>query len=267
VEEALAMLDRFETYMRRGEHHLPDTEQELVAWLNRTHAPRSLALVHELYAHPSTYDSVQLHYLQDAWELMPEFVGWVRAWLAEAGASDKPIEFWEIGFGWEGEEFTEESHAQGVVKTLVAALGEGGSRVVYEPYWEDAQESQNKFGRGLVTPDGPRLAATAYQTMVGQLSGYQSAEPLDSSNLSPSGQSLGAGVWAYHFTTPRSDIYVVWAQQSTTVCLPLAAAQMTVTDITGSTTTAGPAALPVGVSPIFCSINLHRIYLPLAMRH
>ena len=97
-----------------------------------------------------------------------------------------------------------------------------------------------------VLPSILALASTNFLSapaMVNQLSGYQSAKPLD----------LGAGVWAYRFATPRGDVYVVWAKESTTVRLPLAVAQVTVTDVSGGTTTADPAVLPVGASPIFIS--------------
>jgi len=249
TQEALAMLHRFETYMRRKEHDLPDTEQEMIHWLSSPTAQRSVGLVQELYTHPATYDAVQLHYLQDAWELTPEYIGWVQSWLAQAGALGKPLEFWEIGFGWEGEEadvpFTEEGHAQGVVKCLVITLGEDASRVIYEPYWEDAVADPRKFGRGLVTPDGPRLASTAYQTLANQLSGYQGVESLD----------LGAGIWAYRFTLSRGDVYVVWSAVPQTISLPIAAQSVTITDIIGQTTLGDPQALSVGPSPIFVQGN------------
>jgi len=240
AEEAVAMLGRFQQFIRRKEASLPDSEKRLSQWLGSPNALRSVDLVKEMVAHPETYDAVQLHYLQDAWELIPEYIGWVRSWQP-----DKQVEFWEIGFGWEGEQFTEKGHANGVVKTLVSALGEGAGRVIYEPYWEQtgANAQAKKFGRGLMTPDGSRLAATAYQTMASQLSGYQKAERLD----------VGPGVWAYRFVTPRGDVYVVWANSAGTVRLPLPATQVVVTDITGSTTTATAASLPVSTSPVFVS--------------
>jgi hypothetical protein len=235
--------------MTRKAKNLPATQQQLTTWLNNATNVRALGLLDEMRQHPATYDAVQLHYLQDAWDLIPEYLSWVRAWFP-----GKPFEFWEIGFGWPGQDtgqpFTEQGHAAGVLETLVTALGEGAGRVIYEPYWEQAvpedqsNQVQRKFGRGLVTPDGPRLAATAYGTMTGQLSGYQRAERLD----------LGSGTWTYHFTTPRGDVYVVWAEQSTTVHLPISASQVTVTDLTGAVTLADPAALVVGDSPVFVTV-------------
>jgi hypothetical protein len=233
TQQALDMLGRVSASARRQSRRLPTNERRLAQWLDDPKAQRIVALVHELYANPETYNAIQLHYLQDAWEFLPEYVSWVQTW------SDKPYEFWEIGYGWEGSEFSEEDHASGVVKTLVTALGEGASRVIYEPY----AEAGHNTGRGLVPSDGPRLAATAYQTMVSQLSGYSHAERLD----------LGSGLWAYRFDTPRGDVYVVWAEEGGAVSLPLDAAQATVTDIIGGSTTADPAALPVGASPIFVS--------------
>jgi hypothetical protein len=245
IEDALAMLQRFAAHMTRTPRKLPATEQALSPWLSSSINQHALEMVAELRANPSTFDTVQLHYLQDAWELIPEYVSWARAWFP-----GKEVEFWEIGYGWAGEEtgqpFTEESHAAGVVITLVSALGEGASRVVYEPYWEETKpgaedRAARKFGRGLVTPEGPRLAAAAYGVMTSQLGGYQKAERLD----------LGVGIWTYHFTTPRGDVYVVWARQNTSVRLPVAAARVTVTDIRGSTSQADPATLSVGDSPVF----------------
>ena len=231
--------------MTRTPKDLPATEEELTRWLGSDVNQRGIGLMEELRKNPDTFDAVQLHYLQDAWELIPEYVSWAKAWVP-----GKTFEFWEIGYGWPGEEtdqpFTEEGHAAGVVKTLVSALGEGANRVIYEPYWEEIKagaedRAARKFGRGLVTTEGARLAATAYGTMTSQLSGYQEAERVE----------LGTDVWAYRFATPRGDVYVAWAEQTTTVRLPISAGQVTVTDITGTTTQADPSAVPVGTSPVF----------------
>ena len=270
--EALAMLNRFEQGMRRKDYALPDTEEQLTKWLSDPNYQRAVGLVDELFAHPETYDALQVHYLQDAWELIPEHVSWLRGWLAEAGVPDKPLEFWEIGYGWSGEKagipYTEEDHAQGVVKTLVTALGEGGSRVLYEPYWEprlsedEAPQVERKFGRGMVTADGPRLSKTSYTTLTSQLAGYQKAERFDPAGTGPSGESLGAGVWAYRFSTPRGDVYVVWAEQETTVQLPLDAAQVTVMDILGAASQADTATVAVGISPVFVSAGTSAVLTP-----
>lgn len=251
VDEALAMLGRFEMYMRRKPKKMPHSEQELVRWLERPHAQRVLGLVEEMYSHPESYDAVQVHFLQDAWELIPEYVGWIKDWLAATGAPDTGIEFWEIGFGWEGEEaglpFDEQAHAEGVIKTLVQALGTGADRVIYEPYGEpakptgDGSQAGKKLGRGLVAPGGPRMAATAHQTMVNQLNGYTGVEPL----------ALGHEIWSYRFDTPRGEVIVVWAREETSIGLPLSAGEVTVTDISGSTAAADPGALLVSVSPLF----------------
>ena len=249
TEGAVAMLQRFQAGMTRKPKNLPATPQELAKWLDQSTNARGVGLIEELRRHPDTYDAVQLHYLQDAWQLLPEYASWVRAWFP-----DKPFEFWEIGYGWPGEEadqpFTEEGHAAGVIKTLVSALGEGASRVIYEPYWDAAGPAdqpgatQGKVGRGLMTAGGPRLAATALATMTSQLSDCRRVERLD----------LGVGIWAYRITTPRGDVYAVWADEQATVRLPVSAAQATVTDLTGATTRADPAALAVGDSPVFVSV-------------
>jgi hypothetical protein len=245
VQDAISMLQRFEASMTRTPRNLPSTEQALVQWLRTPNNQLALEMVAELRDNPETYDTVQLHYLQDAWEMIPEYVSWAKAWFP-----GKRFEFWEIGYGWAGEEtdqpFSEESHAAGIVITLVSALGEGASRVIYEPYWEDTTEGaqakeSRRFGRGLVTPEGPRLAGESYGTMTRQLGGYQKAERLD----------LGGGTWTYRFATPRGYVYVVWARQDTTVRLPVPADWVTVTDIAGSTSQADSAALPVGASPVF----------------
>lgn len=249
ADGAVAMLQRFQAGMTRKPKNLPATPEELTRWLDQPVNVRGVALVDELRRNPGTYDAVQLHYLQDAWQLIPEYVSWVRAWFP-----GKAYEFWEIGYGWPGEEadqpFTEEGHAAGVIKTLVIALGEGGSRVIYEPYWDAAgpedQPSgiQGKIGRGLMMAAGPRLAATAFGTMTGRLSDCRRAERLD----------LGAGIWAYRFTTPQGDVYAVWGDRQATVRLPVSASQATVTDLTGAATQADPAALAVGDRPVFVSI-------------
>jgi hypothetical protein len=264
AQEAVDMLVRYKTYMRREARDLPTTQQKLVGWLEGSDHRRIIALMDALFAQPNIFDAVQIHYLQDAWELIPETISWVRNW-----APNKPYEFWEIGFGWEGQQFTEENHAAGVVKTLIMALGEGADRVVYEPYYEDTPAGfavptkepdaprlpmqERKNGRALMTAGGPRLAATAYEVMARQLGGYTAAEPVAPSELQRSGSGLGAEVWAYRFVTPRGDVYVVWAGEDTTVTLPIPVAQVAVTDITGRLTTAAAAVVPIGPTPVFVS--------------
>jgi hypothetical protein len=196
-------------------------------------------------SNPEAYDVLQLHLLHDGWELTGEFVGWIKKW------SDKPFEFWEIGFGWQdeefGEPFTAEGHAAGIVKILVSAIGEGANRVIFEPYWEEVTGPEDrKYGRGLVTPDGPRLAATAHSVMTTQLGGYQSVERLE----------LGAGIWTYRFVKPQEDVYVVWASENTKVSLPISGG-VRVTDLYGRLSVADAQTLPVGPSPIFVATMMN----------
>jgi hypothetical protein len=249
AQEALDMLARFNAASRlHGNDQaptIPTTARALTTWLARPAARRQIGLVEDLRQHPETVDAIQLHFLTSAWEQIPEYVSWMKGWFP-----GKPVEFWETGYGYGGADFSEQDHANGVVKMMVSELGEGTARVIYEPYLEDippgatSAKAVRKFGNGLVTPDGPRLAATAYRTMAGQLSGYQQAERLD----------LGAGVWAYRFTTPREDVYVVWAGSDNTVSLPLPDAQVTVIDIAGGTSLARSSSLPAGTNPIFVTI-------------
>ena len=246
AQEALDVLARFSAGMRlHGADQapsMPNSVGTLTTWLNQPNAVRQLSLLDELRQHPETVDAIQIHYLTSAWELIPEYLSWIRAWFP-----GKPIEVWETDYSYDGPDFSEEDHANGVVKTMVSILGESAVRALYEPYWEDVrptdtdQKQVRKFGKGLVTSGGPRLAAMAYQTMTSQLAGYQEAEPLD----------LGTGVWAYRFSTPRGEVYVVWGDEDRSIHLPVSAAAVTVTNIKGDTGSADPAALHVGASPVF----------------
>ena len=248
AQEAVEMLARFGAGMRlHGTDQAPTVPSDAGAldrWLSQPNAVRQLGLVDELRKHPETVDAIQIHYLTSAWELIPEYMGWIREWFP-----GKPIEAWETDYSYDGPDFSEQDHANGVIRTLVGLLGEGAVRVLYEPYWEDVQPTDTdpkqvrKFGKGLVTSGGPRLAATAYQTMTSQLAGYQEAEPLD----------LGTGGWGYRFATPRGDVYVIWADAPRSIRLPVSAVAVTVTDLTGSTSSAASAVLPVGVNPVFVS--------------
>ncbi len=250
---AVSMLTRFNANMMREIRNLPTTEQALTKWLATSVAQRNVGLLQALFDHPADYDAVQVHYLQDDLPDLPEFISWIKGW-----APGKPFQFWEIGFGWDGRVFSEESHAAGVAEILVTCLGEGAGRVIYEPYWESqtgpvptksAQPGRvtgptRQSGRGLVTPDGLRLAATAYQVMTSQLSGYQAAAPV----------SLGTGVSAYRFTTSRGEVYVLWAAQSTTARVTTTATTVAVTGVTGEVSTGNPAAIAVGPSPIYVAV-------------
>lgn len=151
----------------------------------------------------------------------------------------KPIQAWEIGYGLDEKfPYDVDEHARTVVKILTISAAEGARTIIYFPLTE-----RGTYARGLLGSGGTMGApATAYQVTAGKLADVVRAEKL----------TLGEGVWGYKFgRSSGGEVYVLWGTTSKSVRLPIAASQVTVTDRTGATATASPAALHIGVDPIF----------------
>ena len=86
-----------------------------------------------------------------------------------------------------------------------------------------------------------RSAFITHKLMVQKLSGFRAVQQL----------SLGQGVWAFRFSKPGGDVYVVWADRAVQVNLPLGPQAVRVTDITGSSRQQDSANLAVTTLPVF----------------
>jgi len=213
----------------------PRTEADLEALFQDPVAARVIAWLPLLVQHQHSYDALQVHYYGPPQQL-PDLIHWLR----EQGI-DRPLEAWELGRRYQGQvAFDETAHAQEAARLMVTAAGEGSRLSIFVRFLE----WQQKGLPGLVTKQGARPAATAFRVVANSLNGFQSAERVD----------LGPGVWAYRFTRPQGDLYVVWTDgDQATVSLPLAGPSVSVTDIEGRATTADPARLLIGPSPVVVS--------------
>jgi len=234
--EALALVQRTLAESAGGlAARSPQTEADLDAVFQDPLAARAIAWLPLLVQHQASYDALQIHYYGPAQQL-PDLLRWLR----ELGLS-KPLEAWELGRRYQGQvAFDEVTHAQETAQLLATAAGEGSRFSILVRYLDWPQKGLP----GLATRQGERPAAVAFGLVAHHLNGFQAAERLD----------LGAGVWAYRFTRPQGDLYVLWTDgDRTTVSLPLDGQSVNVADIAGQTTTADPARLSIGPSPVFVS--------------
>jgi len=215
--------------------HIPQSEEDLDLLFQDPVAARAVAWLPLLIRHQGSYDALQFHYYGPASPL-PDLLRWLR----QQGLN-KPLEGWEVGRRYQGQvAFDEAAHAQETARLLVTAAGEGSRFSLFVRFLEWPQKGLP----GLATRQGPRPAAVAFRVVAHSLNGFLAAERLD----------LGTGVWAYRFTRPQGDLYVLWTDGGqASVSLPLTEGAVNVTDIEGQTATADPSQLEIGPSPVLVS--------------
>jgi hypothetical protein len=193
-----------------------------------------------LVANQEYYDAFQIHFYGPPHQL-PTVMDWVDQQLRARGPG-KPIEIWELGYGWGGNQAALDltAQARAVPKLLATAVGEGSPFVVFWRFTDEIEKAGTGV-TGLVTADGPRLAATAFQVTAQKLAGATRVERLD----------LGAGTTGYRFERSTGDVYVVWRDKTGQVALSLEAKALTITDINGGTIAAASQTLDAGPNPIF----------------
>jgi len=226
----------------KGESFSFDSEADLQAFFANDQVQRLLRWVELLWSeHADDYDVQQIHYF-GPWDAMPEMLDWLHGEMKARG-TDKPIEFWEFGYGWDDvRTYDPEAHARDEAKLMAMAIGEGVLRALS---WQFTDYVARNGHPGLVTARGPRPAAQSFGVTAEKLNGTTQSSRLD----------LGQGVWAYQCEKDAGTVFVLWSNEPVTVSLPVDAANVTVTDITGQTRLADPAALDVGISPIFVEVN------------
>jgi hypothetical protein len=211
----------------------PQTEADLDAVFQDPLAARAVAWLPLLVQHQDSYDALQVHYYGPAQQL-PDLLHWLRG-----QGLTRPLEIWELGRRYQGQvAFDETPYAQETARLLVTAAGEGSRFSIFVRFLEWPQKELP----GLVTHQGARPAASAFRAVARSLNGFQAAERLD----------LGPAVWAYRFSQPQADLYVLWTNdRQAVVNLPLGGQLVNVTDIAGQVATADPARLSIGPSPVF----------------
>lgn len=221
----------------QGEPIIVEDPDDLEGLLSQPEAQRILTWAPLLFANHEFYDALQLHYF-GPWEDIPMVMDWFDNQLQAHGAI-KPIEFWEFGYGWDDTRtYDPQAHARDEAKYLATAVGEGALRVLS---WQFTDYAARLGHPGLFTASGPRPAAESFRITAEKLNGTTNSTRLD----------LGDGIWAYRFQTGRGEVYAVWSDAPARISLPIDTATVTVTTITGETSTADPKALDVGPSPIF----------------
>ena len=222
----------------KGESLSFDSEADLRVLFDDDQVQRLLVWTDLLWSrHADDYDVQQIHYF-GPWEIMPELLAWLHEQMASRG-TDKPIEFWEFGYGWDDvRNYDPQAHARDEAKYMAMAIGEGVLRVLS---WQFTDYVASNGHPGLVTAQGPRPAAQSFGVAAAMLNGTTHSARLN----------LGPGVWGYRYDTPSGVVYAAWSSGPATVRLPIDAATVAVTDVAGQTRAADPAALQVGDSPIF----------------
>lgn len=190
-----------------------------------------------LFANQSR-DALQIHFY-NGWQKLLPVIEWVRQQQQAAGV-DRLVELWELGYGWQNPDTLDRTaQAQDTVKLLAISAGEGSRFTIYWPLLDKVERRTPGllYTSGELTPAG-----VAYRVTVQMLAGSTSAQRVDLGN---------PAVWAYRFTRDGRDTYVVWGTASATVSLPIEAATVTITDVSGNASSGDPKALAVGASPVF----------------
>ncbi len=158
------------------------------------------------------FDIFNFHsYWQSQW--VEDNVRKVKGWLADAGATDKPLWITEIGASvrtgedWIGP-YTHEQIADFVPKAVATALGLGAERLFwYQGFTEGAGVvplGESEFS--LNVTDGPTPAAHAYARMAQLLAECEPAGPPEAPLNVTEGRAKG-----YRFATPEGEVAVLWA--------------------------------------------------------
>ncbi len=137
----------------------------------------------------------------------------------------------------------QQEQAMLLVKKAVTAFASGVDKVFItsDVDWTNYYLASWR-NQGLLTSWGKRKPAFySFKTMVAKLDGFVEVETL----------SIADGVYAYKFTKPSGDIYVLWSESGKTVSLPIKTQKVVVTDISGKTSDASPESIKVGRSPVF----------------
>jgi hypothetical protein len=245
VDEASQFLNSwFEHYapkLAKGETLEFDTASDLEYIFAHDQFQRLLNWVDLLWgAYSESYDVQQIHY-KGPWNPMPQILDWLHESMKVKG-SDKPIEFWEFGYGWDDRNtYDSQHHAREEAKLMAMATGEG---VIRSLSWQFTDYASALGHPGLVTTNGPRPAASAFGVTAEKVNGTTSSTRL----------IFGQDVWGYRLNKSSGTVFVLWSAYPVRVNLPIEGDKVVVTDIFGNTYTADPGTLEIGVSPLFIEV-------------
>ena len=224
---------------------------DLQALLSQPELQRSIQWASLLYANSQYFDVQQIHYFAP-WDKLSQITDWVHNQLRSHGG-DKPLDFWELGYGWDNmSTYDPQAHARDEVKIFATALGEGGISAIQFEFTDYAVSIGHP---GLITSAGPQPPAQSFQLVAQKLNGA----------VNPQRLNLGSSAYGYRFDTAHGTVYVVWADVTTSISLPLSTRNARVTDITETQTLADPKRIAVTTSPIVVEpwTGSNLLYLPI----
>jgi hypothetical protein len=186
------------------------------------------------------------------YQFIPGCVAWLRDKMSGAGYA-KPIINTEMGgpFINRYEAYTEESHADAVVKYHIVSLSSGVARLYWSTLFPTPQWGETFVNTSLVDMEGSkRPAYYTYKLLVGTLAGLRSAQrvPLEDWDRDTRVYKLG---------TDNGTIFVAWSERlnGRHLQLDIGAPSATVSDVHGNEQTVagvdGTITLDLVASPVF----------------
>ena len=178
---------------------------------------RKINIVRDSLTEPGDCDAIQLHYYH-SWKVLPQVITWIQGTMQAAGTT-RPILAtevgylmpWKMGVDSDGKiikvadmsRFSEQDHAESLVKLYAILAGSGISKI---QYWQ----MRFHHDRSIVTrlyhaPERPEdfsplKAAGAYQVMTHQIGGL----------IPTKGKLDVPGISEFRFTGDR-NISVIWS--------------------------------------------------------
>lgn len=220
------------------DRRVPESPEELELLLATEDVRRAVAWVALEVANQDAYDVFQMHYY-GPWQNLAPLIEWVRS-----QGIDKPIEAWELGRRYKGQTpFSDENHANEMVKLLTVAAGEG----LRLNTWVRATDWDEKDLPGLFSPAGEiHPAYGAFVVLAEQLEGAREPRRAD----------LGPDVWAYQFTRDDGEVLVLWSEsgEDATATIP-DPAQATLLTLGGARSPLEGPALTVDERPVIVVIG------------
>lgn len=251
-QQALDFANSYASHMHIPPPHYDNIDQVKQVLANPG-VQRSIDWYNKILAAHQYYDHLQVH-IGTIWQDSQPVFDFIHSNL-KAYNDDKPIDIWEGWYGWKGAPgngFDPKVMANDLTKQLITAFA---NKTVVWNYWllNDLGLTDGEGHVGLVNDQGnPRLAATTYQIIAQKLDGGTFEKKVDIKNLTGTGSN--SNVYVYKFTNNGNPIFVGWSINGPqTVSLPdiVSRQSVTITDISGNTTTVNSNTLTLTDSPIF----------------
>jgi hypothetical protein len=182
-------------------------------------------------AQDGVVDAYQLHYYEPVSDL-PELLDHLKERLG----GSVPIEAWEVGVAWPGEDYDEQAHADQVFRLVSTLLAHDVHRIVYLPVAYTPGSKAQVF-RGLTHEDGTVLPAGQ-----GWIALNQALKDLGDAVPVPVSGDLTGVTW----TVDGQSWAIVWSSDGEPAALPAGAVERVV-DAAGAPV---PTDQPVGEAPV-----------------